>query len=92
MPTTCITVRRSIEDGLYTYYVGEAYSPGQVYKVFLWRTLDGYFGEITLDGYNHWGILKNDLMICLHKELQCPEFDEDSPLRPPLFRQYQDFR
>jgi hypothetical protein len=48
MPTTCITVRRSMEDGLYTYHVVEAYPLGQVDKVFLWRTLDGYYGEITL--------------------------------------------
>jgi hypothetical protein len=100
-PTTCIAVRRSMGDGLYTYHVAEAYPPGQVDKIFLWRTLDGYYGEITLqkggesirfDGYNHWSILKNDLMICLQKELQCPEFDEDSRLRPPLLRRYRDFR
>jgi len=79
----------------------EAYPSGQVDKVILWRTLDGYFGAITFqngrppisfEGYNYWSLLKNDLTICLHEELQCPEFDEGSRLRPPLLRRFQDFR
>ena len=101
MPTSCITVRRNSQDGVYSYHVAEAHPSGQVDKVILWRTLDGYFGEITFqnerpsisfDGYNNWSLLKNDLMICLHEELQCPEFDEGSRLRPPLPRRFQDFR
>ena len=101
MPTSCITVRRNSQDGVYSYPVAEAHPSGQVDKVILWRTLDGYFGEITFqnerpsisfDGYNNWSLLKNDLMICLHEELQCPEFDEGSRLRPPLLRRFQDFR
>ncbi len=101
MPASCITVRRSSEDGVYSYHVAEAHPAGQVDKVILWRTLDGYFGEITyqnggpsipFDGYNNWSLLKNDLMIYLYEELQCPEFDEGSRLRPPLFRRFQDFR
>ena len=92
MPTSCITVRRSSEDGVYSYHVAEAYPSGQVDKVILWRTLDGYFGAITFqngrppisfEGYNYWSLLKNDLTICLHEELQCPEFDEGSRLNRP---------
>ncbi len=72
MPISCITVRRSSEDGVYSYHVGEAYASSQVAKVILWRTFAGYFGEITcqrggspiaFDGYNNWSLLKNDLMI-----------------------------
>ena len=101
MPASCITVRRSSEDGVYSYHVAEAHPAGQVDKVILWRTLDGYFGSITFqngglsipfDGYNNWSLLKNDLMIYLYEELQCLEFDEGSRLRPPLFRRFQDFR
>jgi hypothetical protein len=96
-----LTVRRSSQDGVYCYHVGEAYPPGQVDKIFLWRTLDGYFAEIIyqtgqrstpFEGYNNWSLLKNDLMIWLHQELRCPEFDEASRLRPPLLRRYEDLR
>jgi hypothetical protein len=90
MPTSCITVRRSSKDGVYSYHVAEAHPPGQVDEVILWWTLDGYFSAITLqngrpsipfDAYNNWSLLKNGLMIFLHEELQCPEFDEGSRLR-----------
>jgi hypothetical protein len=101
MPTSCITVRRSSEDGFYNYHVAEAYPPGQVDRVILWRTLGGYFGAITyqkgepsisFEGYTSRGRLKSDMMTCLYDELQCPEFDENSQLRPPLLRRFQDFR
>jgi hypothetical protein len=100
MGPSCIGVRRSSEDGVYCYHVSESYPPGHVDNVFLWRTLDGYFGMITalngersirFDEYNNWTLLKNDLLRCLHEELQCPAFDEDR-LRPPLLRRFQDFR
>jgi len=48
VPTLYITVRRTSENGVYTYHVAEAYPPGQVDKVVLWRAPRGYFGEITL--------------------------------------------
>jgi hypothetical protein len=94
-----ITVRRSSRDGVDSYHVGEADPEGPVDMVVLWRTVDGYFGEITfrdrrpsvsLDQYNHWSLLKNDLTIWLHDRLRCPEFNDESRLRPPLF--CRDFR
>jgi hypothetical protein len=94
-------VRRTTENGVYVYHVAEAHPQGQVDKVALWRTDRGYFGEITLredadsivfDEYPEWGKLKRDLITCLHEELQCPEFDEYSELRPPLLRRLPDAR
>ena len=73
-----------------TYHVGEAYPPGRVDKVTLWRTPDGYFGLITPKGghsipfenYPSWGSIKSDLVRCLREELECPEFERQ--LGPPF--------
>ena len=94
-------VRRTTEKGVYVYHVAEAYPRGHVDKVMLWRTDRGYFAEITnlkgapsisFDEYSRWGEIKSDLMRCLHEELEYPEFDEESALRPPLLRRAPDDR
>jgi hypothetical protein len=93
-------VQRTTENGVYVHHLAEAYPQGDVDKIILWRTDRGYFGEIThrkkpavipFHEYSSWLQLKRDLMRCLYKELQIPEFDEESQLGPPLLRRAADY-
>ncbi len=98
--TSSIKVRRSTENMIDTYHIAEAYPAGRIDEVILWRTPDGYFGIITQKGarpipfenYPSWREFKNDLMACLHEELQSPEFDNESQLSPPFLRRSPDAR
>jgi hypothetical protein len=93
MPTFYVPVRRSTEDGVDTYHVGEAYPLGQVDRVMVRRTLDGYFATITrqqgapisVGPHAVWGQFKADLDRWL-RELQCPEFAPGSEIREPPLR------
>lgn len=92
-------ILRTTKNRMYVYHVGETYPRGPVNEIRLWRSAAGYFAEIThreravsipFDAYKSWGDLRRDLKKCVYEDLEYPEFDEESELKPPLLRRISD--